>query len=206
MIRLHVERQPVGGAGPLSPQTPLQLPVQIALLVLREGLADVRVPPHNHILLLLPLQPRIQRVPRLHVMRPRLHMVMIPIDPESAFKHRLLPILLHHYPRPPNIRPLRTLMMLQPRLAFEHPILHPVHGHLAPQGPIRRHVLYRGPIGNDIVIWRQRQLDLLLSPMQVKREIKLRKGMYAVTRGAEFCILDKRIVRQRVSLIRVCCH
>jgi hypothetical protein len=46
-------------------------------------------------------------------MRPRLDMMMIPINPKRAFENGIISILLHHNPRPPNIRPFRARPMLQ---------------------------------------------------------------------------------------------
>ena len=73
---------------------------------------NVGIPPENHILLPFIFRLRIHGMPRLHVVRPRLDMMVVPINSECTFEQRLLSILLYHYPRPTNIRPFCPYMML----------------------------------------------------------------------------------------------
>jgi hypothetical protein len=45
-------------------------------------------------------------------MRPRLHMMMIAINSKRALEKWILPVPLNHYPRPSNVCPFRTGVML----------------------------------------------------------------------------------------------
>jgi hypothetical protein len=117
---------------------------------------------------------------RLHKMRPRLDMVMISINSKCAFEQRMFPILLNHNPRPPNIRPFRTFVTLQPSLTLKHPIFHPIHRFRILHRPIRSKVCNGSPVLNNIMIGRERQLDPLFPGMEIKRQVEVRERVHSM--------------------------
>jgi hypothetical protein len=155
MIRLHVEAQSIRRTWPIIAQTSPQLTMDNPIEISAQVAGDIRVPPNHHVLLVLEGQFRIQRMPRLHEVRPGLDMMMVAIHAERALEQGILPILLHQNPGPANIRPFRTGVVLQPGLTFEDPILGAIDQFGGSYGSIGRKILYRGPICNYIVVRRQ---------------------------------------------------
>jgi hypothetical protein len=98
-------------------------------------------------------------------MRSRLDMMMITINPKRTLEQRVPPILLNHYPCPPNIRPFSPRRMLQERIALENPILRTINRLTRPQRSISRQIRDRSALLNNIMIWLQRQPDPLLAIM-----------------------------------------
>lgn len=98
---------------------------------------------------------------------------MVPIDPESAFEERIHAVPMYHHSRPPSMGPLCVVVSANPRLAFENLMVRPFYQFHFPHLPINPNIIYRCPLGYDIVVRVQRQFYILLPAMQMKGKIEI---------------------------------
>ena len=99
-------------------------------------------------------------------------MMMVPINPECSLEKRIRTVPMYHHSRPTRMCPLCILMSANPRMALENPMIRPLYQFHLSHLPISPDIVHRCPLGYDIVVGVQRQLDILLPVMQMECKIE----------------------------------
>lgn len=144
----------------------IQIPLELSSV--RFVRRNVGISPDNHKVLPVILHVWVQLMLRRDVRIPRVNMMMVPIDPERTLKKRIHAVPMYHHSRPTRMGPLCILVSANPRMAFENPVIRPLYQFHFPHLPISPNIIHRCPLGYDVVVGRQRQLDILLSAMQME--------------------------------------
>lgn len=100
-------------------------------------------------------------------------MVVVPINPESAFENRINAVPVYYNSRPPCIRPLGTLMSVNPCLPSKDLMVGALNQFHAPHLSVSAHVVYRRSLSYYVVVGVQRKLDVLLPAMKMECKVEM---------------------------------